>query len=364
MDILDYIHWRSDLTFDERPFNEVDSLVFCALGYECLDNVFQTDEVLKLNEVAERFFALHDEEDLKKRLSVSMRSYQVLKAMAHTRRYGELMIAGYVNEIDHELDLQFSALTLINKGRWKAVVFRGTDDTVTGWKEDFSMLYRKEVLAQNKAVSYLNGITQDESLINRIFGKMDYFVTGHSKGGNLAMYACAHLPESVQKRIQRIDNFDGPGFREEVWETAGMKRCLPKIRTYLPAGSFFGRMFVNQSQKQIVYSRKKGLLQHDPYNWQVEVDRFETRECLEESADKAVHELNELIGEHTEQELEEIVESVFTLTETLQMIKLEDAIKLDLPRIVKALKELSALDSKTKRVLIELAGLLLDLSIS
>ncbi len=364
MDILDYIHWRSDLTFDERPFNEVDSLVFCALGYECFDEVLHPDEAIKLNDVAERFFALHDEEDLKKRLSVSVRSYQVLKAMAQTKRYGELIVAGYVNEVDHDLDLQFSALTLINKGKWKAVVFRGTDDTVTGWKEDFSMLYRKEVLAQNKAVAYLNEITQDESLINRLFGKIDYIVTGHSKGGNLAMYACAHLDESVQKRILRIDNFDGPGFREEIWESAGMKRCLSKIKTFLPSGSFFGRMFVNQSQKHIICSRKKGLLQHDPYNWQVDVDHFETREVLEESADKAVCELNELIGEHTEQELEEIVESVFTLAETLQMVKLADAIKLDLPRIVKALRELSALDSKTKRVLIELAGLLLDLSIS
>ncbi len=363
MGILDYLHWRSDLSFDERPYNEVDSLVFCALGYELLDEIFEKEAVLTIDEVAERFFATHDEEDLKKRLSVSARSYQVLKAMWHTKRYGKLLTSGYVNEIDHDLDLQFSAMTLINKGKWKVVVFRGTDDTITGWKEDFSMLYRKEVLAQNKAVAYLNGITKDESVVQRVFGKTDLYVTGHSKGGNLAMYACAHLNESVQKRVRRIDNFDGPGFRAEIWESEGMKACLPKIRTYLPSGSFFGRMFENASDKIIVSAKKRGLLQHDPYNWNVNVDQFETLDFLEESADKAIAELNELIGSHSEEEMEEIVESVFALIRTLEMIKLSDAMKLDFTKLIKALKELGALDSKTKKVLIELAGLLLDLSL-
>ena len=363
MGILDYLYWRSDLSFDERPYNEVDSLLFCALGYELLDEIFEKEAVLTIDEVAERFFANHDEEDLKKRLSVSARSYQVLKAMWNTKRYGKLLMSGYVNEIDHDLDLQFSAMTLINKGKWKAVVFRGTDDTVTGWKEDFSMLYRKEVLAQNKAVAYLNDVTKDESMIHRLFGKMDLYVTGHSKGGNLAMYASAHLHESIQKRVVRIDNFDGPGFRGEIWESTGMKACLSKIRTYLPTGSFFGRMFENESQKIIVSAKKRGLLQHDPYNWNVDVDHFETRDFLEESADKAIVELNELIGGHTESEIEEIVESVFALIKTLEVIKLSDAVKLDLSKLVKALKELGALDSRTKKVLIELAGLLLDLSL-
>lgn len=363
MDIMDYLHWRSDLSFDERPYNELDALVFCALGYEILDDVFLKKGVMTLDEAAEQFFSMNDESSLKKRLSVTSRSYEVLRAMWHTKRYGSLIIAGYVSEINHDLDLQFSAMTLIYKNKWKSVVFRGTDDTVTGWKEDFAMLYRDEVLAQRKAVEYMSEITKDESVINRLFGKMDYYVAGHSKGGNLAMYACMHLPESVQKRIKRIDNFDGPGFRGELWNTDAMKNILPVIHTYLPGDSFFGRMFINESEKIIIQSKKNGLLQHDPYNWQVNVDRFERLDFLEESSDKAVYKLNELIGDHTEEELEEIVESTFTLTDTLGLVKLSDATKIDLPKLAKALKELSALDTKTKKVLIELIGVLLDLSL-
>ena len=116
MDIMDYLHWRSDLTFDERPYNELDAVAFCALGYEILDEVFKDKKMMTLDEVAELFFATHDETVLKKRLSVSSRSYEVLKAMRHTRRYGSLIVAGYVSEINHALDLQFSAMTLIHKG--------------------------------------------------------------------------------------------------------------------------------------------------------------------------------------------------------------------------------------------------------
>ena len=362
MDILDYLHWRSDLTFDERPYNELDAVAFCALGYEILDEVFKEKKMMTLDEVAEQFFMMNDETALKKRLSVSSRSYEILKAMRNTKRYGSLIVAGYVSEMDRNLDLQFSVMTLIHKEKWKAVIFRGTDDTITGWKEDFSMLYRDEVLAQRKAVEYMSEITKDESIINRLFGKMDYYVAGHSKGGNLAMYACAHVPESVQKRIKRIDNFDGPGFRDEVWNTPSMKNILPVMRTYLPGDSFFGRMFVNNSEKILVKSSKNGLMQHHLYHWQVNVDALVRTDCFEESSDKAIFKLNELIKDHTEAELKEIVESTFTLTETLGLIKISDVVKVDVLKVAKALKELTELDGKTKKVLVELVGVLLNLS--
>ncbi len=362
MDILDYLHWRSDLTFDERPYNELDAVAFCALGYEILDEVFKDKKMMTLDEVAEQFFMMHDETALKKRLSVSARSYEILKAMRNTKRYGSLIVAGYVSEIDHDLDLQFSVMTLIHKGKWKAVIFRGTDDTITGWKEDFAMLYRDEVLAQRKAVEYMSEITKDESLINRLFGKMDYYVAGHSKGGNLAMYACAHVNESVQKRIKRIDNFDGPGFRQEVWDTPSMKNILPVLRTYLPGDSFFGRMFINDSEKILVKSNKNGLMQHHLYHWQVNVDQLIRTDAFEESSDKAILKLSELINDHTEAEMQEIVESTFRLAETLGLIKIADVTKVDLMKAVKALKELTELDSKTKKVLVELVGVLLNLS--
>ena len=363
MDILDYLHWRADLTFEERPYNEVDALAFCELGYELFDEVADAKKGMTLNEIAEKFFELHTEDELKRRLSVSARSYEVLKAMQYTRRYGALKLTGYVNEIDHDQDLQFSALTLIHQNKWKAIIFRGTDDTITGWKEDFSMLYRKEVTAQRKAVQYLQAAVKEETFMSRLFPRTELYVAGHSKGGNLAMYACAHLNEEASGRIRRIDNFDGPGFRAEVWESAGMQRVLPRITTYLPTDSFFGRMFVQMGKSVIVSCQKKGLMQHNPFNWQVDVDVLKRAPMLEKSSDKAVEQLEALISEHTEQELEDIVESVFTLTKTLNVIQLADFTKVDASRVFKALKELSALDAKSRRVLIELAGLLWEFSI-
>ena len=361
MDILDYIHWRGDLSFDERAYNEVDSLTFCALSYEILSDIFVDKTEMTLDEAASLFFAKHDEDDLKRRFTATSRSYEILKAMSGTKRFGSLVLSHYVDEIDHDLDLQFAAMTIINKNKWKCIVFRGTDDTITGWKEDFMMLYRREVLAQKKAVNYIREMIKDKSLIDKVFCS-DIYVTGHSKGGNLAIYASAHMPEQLQKKIKRIDNFDGPGFRHEFWETNSTKNVLPKIKTYLPTASFYGRLFVHEEENVIVYAKNRGLLQHDPFNWQVDVDHFETRDILDKSSDEADVKVRELIAEHTEEELEGIVEAIFTLFDTLKIIKLADIMKVDVGGVLKALKELGALDNKTKKVLIELLGLVWDIS--
>lgn len=361
MDILDYIHWRGDLTFDERPYNEVDSLAFCALSYEVLNDVFVDKKELTLNEAAVLFFAKHNEEELKRRFTATSRSYEVLKAMSGTRRFGSLVLSHYVDEIDHDLDLQFAAMTIIHKNKWKCIVFRGTDDTMTGWKEDFMMLYRKEVLAQKKAVNYIHEMTKDKTIMDKVFSS-DIYVTGHSKGGNLAIYASAHMPEAMLKRIKRIDNFDGPGFRQEFWETETMKSVLPKIKTYLPTASFYGRLFAHEEEHVIVYAKNRGLLQHDPFNWQVDVDHFEIRDVMDKNSDEADVKVRELTSEHSEEELENIVEAIFTLFEHLNIIKLADVMNIELSGVLKALRELGALDNKTKKVLIELLGLVWDIS--
>ena len=103
-------------------------------------------------------------------------------------------------------------------------------------------------------------------------------------------------------------------------------------------------------------------MQHDLYNWQVDVESLIRLETFEDSSEKAVFKLNELIKDHSESELQEIVESTFTLTETLGLIKLSDVTKVDVLKAAKAVKELAELDNKTKKVLIELVGVLLNLS--
>ena len=221
MEMLEYLKWRGDLTFDERGLNEVDALLFSLISYEDFGNILE-DNALTLKEVSDVFFLTHNEEDLRNRVTFTNRSYEILKAAASSKRFGSLILSNYVNEIDDEQDLQFCAMTIEHKNKWKYIVFRGTDDTLVGWKEDFQMTYKQEVLSQKKAVEYVHRIFNQDTLITKVFQTIDYYVGGHSKGGNLAIYASGHVSKMIQKRIVRIDNFDGPGFLQHVWDKPSM----------------------------------------------------------------------------------------------------------------------------------------------
>lgn len=361
MELLEYIKWRGDLSFEERELNEIDSLIFCSLSYETLDDMFMKRKSATINEIAEEFFAIYDEEELKNRITFSNRSYEFLKAMRNTKRYGSLIVSDYVNEIDHEIDLQFSAMMIENPNQWRYIVFRGTDDTITGWKEDCSMIYKDEVLSQRKAVKYIQRITEEKTFLAKMFNKYDYYIGGHSKGGNLAIYASSFLPLEIQKKIVRIDNFDGPGFQQKIWDKPSMENIIPKIVTYIPTSSFFGRLFEHPEKIVVIKSKLAGLLQHNPYNWLVNMDRFYYADEVSESSDKAVEKFNQILIAIDKDEREDIVESLFTIFDTLDIYTFNDITNINFNTVLKALKELSELDNKTKKIMIELLGLVWDI---
>lgn len=361
MDLLDYIKWRGDLSFEERELNEVDSLIFCSLSYESFDDIFRLKKSMTVNELAKIFFALYDEEELKKRIAFSNRSFEFIKAMRNTKRYQSLILSHYVNEIDHESDLQFSALTIEYPKKWKYIVFRGTDDTFTGWKEDFSMLYKEEVLSQRKAVEYIQQVYKETKDDHRFFHKYDYYLAGHSKGGNLAMYAGLCAQQSLQKRIKKIYNFDGPGFNQEVWEKESMKQMKEKIVSYIPTDCFFGRLFEHQEKTMIIKSLQTGLLQHSAYNWVVDVDHFQYENQLSEKSNQVIIKFNTLMNSIDKKEREEMIENIFTIFPSLNIYTFTDITKIHFNSVLKLLKEWNGFDNKSKKLLIELLGLVWEI---
>ena len=142
MELIEYIKWRVDLTFDERALNEVDSILFCAFVYERFDPIFEKHRELTINQLVDYYFEMYDEEQLKKRITLANRSYEIVKAMKNTKRYGDLIVSHFVNEIDRSQDLQLAAMCFEYKNKWKYIAFRGTDDHIVGWKEDFNMIYK------------------------------------------------------------------------------------------------------------------------------------------------------------------------------------------------------------------------------
>lgn len=362
MNLLDYVAWRGDLSFEERAFNEIDSLILSILSYENYDGILVKESEKTLKETADRFFQKYDEETLKNRVSLTNRSYELLKEAAKTMRFGELIMCHYVNEVDERQEVQFAAVTFCYRNVWKYIAFRGTDDTIVGWKEDFAMTYRNEVPSQHRAMEYIKQIDASSSLLDRALKKNVYYIGGHSKGGNLAMYAAAAVPAKIQDQIRRVDNFDGPGFHEEMCKRPSFQRILPRIHTYIPTGSIFGRLFTHFEKVSIIKSDQSGLFQHDAFSWHVTAQHFVYQEDMTLGSEKASAKLNGMLEEYTPKQREELVSSLFSVFEKLKIHTLSDLTRLDLSKGIMAIREISALDGKSRKVLIDMLKIIWDVS--
>ena len=168
-----------------------------------------------------------------------------------------------VNRIDEETQTQFSAMTMLLPDGSAYVAFRGTDDTIVGWKEDFNMAFTPEIPAQRYAADYLQQAAAALAFRPLLVG-------GHSKGGNLAVYAGAFCSEAAQQRIELVYNFDGPGFDQKILDQAGYDAICPRVRTFVPQSSVVGMLLGHEEQYTVVHSQETGLTQHNIYTWDVE----------------------------------------------------------------------------------------------
>lgn len=344
MNVIDYIKWRGDISFEEKELNVVDSLLFSALSYEILDEVFLSYTSLTIAELADIYFSMYSEEELKNMKILAFQSYEILKAMKNSIRYKNLVVSNYVNEVTYYA--QFSALCFSHEDKWKYVAYRGTDDHFIGWKEDFAMFYEHTILGVHKAQAYL------EKIAKTLFGDTKLYVGGHSKGGHFAMYAAGHMSRNIQDKIVRVDNFDGPGFHASIWEEDSMQNIISKVHTYAPADSFFGRWLNSKGEYKIIQSKGKGLRQHSIYNWEIDVTNFVYVDTYSENGNKAYTKFMEIIYAHNDEQLEEMITLLFDAFLNVQIYTLKDLT--NGPNIKKAFKEIVGLDPEIRKLFMDL----------
>lgn len=264
--MIDYIKEYGDYTFAEKPISEVDSLILSQFSYLKFDGMVPDIEE-NAGAVDIQYLSGHKEYD---RLYGDERyrekNTELFLAMAHSVRFGDLKLSNYVNYIELDQETQFSAVTLQLGDGTFYVVFRGTDETIVGWKEDLNLAFSEPVPGQLMSVEYLN----------RTAGNMTrpFYVGGHSKGGNLAVYAAMNCLPEIQDKIICIFNHDGPGFRPEVKEQGGYDRIKDRIRRTVPRSSLVGMLLYSEGGYRVVESKRIGLAQHIPYSWLVDGDEF------------------------------------------------------------------------------------------
>lgn len=315
--MLDYIKEYGDYTFAEKPLSEVDSLIFSQFAYLKLDGIVP---LVTENRKSVNLHYIREHADYEKLFAderYEKENRALFTAMLQSKRFREVKINCYINIVEPEWETQFSAVTFILNGGILYLSYRGTDETIVGWKEDFNMAFLDPVPGQSFAVKYMNMVT------SRL--RQNFFVGGHSKGGNFAVYAALNCKEEEQERILRVYNHDGPGFRPEVLSRLNYQRLENKIIRILPHSSLVGMLFSPvESKYEVVESKTFGLLQHDPYTWLVEEDHFVKVKDIYKSRKFSGDTINEWILSLNEEQVRSFVDTLYQVISASEAVTLID----------------------------------------
>lgn len=286
--VFDYLKWRGDLPFELIPLCEADALIFCELAYIFFDGIVPestADGKITVAKAAETFFERNANREIRLGEIVPNEIVDLFRLASISPRYAEVEMSGFVNIVDDQAVEQFSAVTFYPADGQIFVAYRGTDDSITGWREDFRMAFLTPVPAQKRAQAYLFDVAREND--------SKIFIGGHSKGGNLAIWAALNADEDISERIERIFNFDGPGFLCDVWESAEYHKITGKLSTVIPTGSVVGLLLKYDSNYRVTRSTAKNYLyQHDALTWEVSGGSF----VCDDDVAPEIKRINDMVG--------------------------------------------------------------------
>ena len=344
--ILEYLEKYGDIPLSIKPMNDVDSLVLCQLSYLKFDGLVPGVRDNKPSVTLRQLYEHENYENLytdERYVKVNRSLFEHLLA---GRRFRNMRLNCYINMVEDERETQFSATTFILEDGTLFIAFRGTDESIIGWKEDFNMTYMSPVPGQEYSVKYLNMVT----------GKLHnpFYVGGHSKGGNLAMYSAMNVVPSVQDRIKKIYCMDGPGFRPETLQKCGYENVASRVVRIIPQASLVGMIFAPNEDYRVVRSHNTWLTQHDPFSWEVEDDRFVEAPDIDKKAKKSDRNFNQWILTLNEKQLKTFSDTFYRV---MKEAGIEDLVAFaEQPK--KSMKALLAtmrvLDGETREILLEI----------
>lgn len=344
--IIEYV--KSEMrTFQELPFNEVDSLVLSQFSYIHFGNLVQPPSAgavrtpLTLQQLyrAECFPYYFDNQP------DAERNRLLLDACAASPRFRGIGIAYYEEDFDAAAQKQFCAMTFFLTPDTSYLAFRGTDSTFVGWKEDFNMAFLTPVPSQESALAYT------QTVARHVHGRL--ILGGHSKGGNLAVYTAMNCPRRLQNRILAIYSHDGPGFRDNIFTSEAYLRIQDRIKKTLPQSSLVGMLLEHQERYEIVESSAIGIVQHNPYSWIVRDGAFIKLERTSSSADYLNQTLADWLAGLDHEHREQFVDALYAIISTSDLSSFADLKNSGLSELPALLDTVKTLDEDTRKILNE-----------
>lgn len=254
--INDYLSWRGDVPITkETPFNEVDSMIMARFSYLIFDRIEMNEEETiktissKMKKFKNEEFHFNGDKEL-------------ITKLGQSARFKNMKVTDYIENNEKENEKQFAAVVIHIDKNEMYVSYIGTNAFIYGWKEDFNLAYMENIPCQIEGKSYLKKVAEK-------YKDKKIRIGGHSKGGNVAIYSAITTNENIKKRIIKVYNYDGPGFKEEFISKYENEDIINKVETYFPQDSIIGRILNHKEKCSIIYSNAKGIMQHDIYSWQV-----------------------------------------------------------------------------------------------
>jgi len=311
--IFDYISWRGDLEFDRVPFNPVDNVIFSQLSYLPMEGIVPGPKergCATIGELAAKYAVLQQDNPsgLSNDITVND-AISVINAIGSARRYKDCKLFGYTNNIDPDQGKQFAAYCAIigRKHLFKKmlVVFRGTDMTLIGWKESFNLSFITSIPSQKEAVSYLEKMSWKSSY--------PLLIAGHSKGGNLAIYAAAFCGKRVRRRITVVYSNDAPGFHKQVIQSKGYQAIRARIQAFIPQSSLIGMLFEHGETPMVIRSTANGPMQHRLCSWEVTYNNMADAGELTQQSLFINNIISEWINQIDEGQRQQFIQAIYTI---------------------------------------------------
>ena len=352
--IVSYVKRHKEDTFLDVPFNEVDALVLSQFVYLKLQGVIPTISEKKravyLYELAntidyDKVFA--DERYRKDNI-------ELFEAMADSRRYRRMKVNYYSDILSIVAETQFSAMTVFLEDGPTVMIYRGTDETMVGWKEDFNMCLKEPVTGQSLSTMYLQQVSE--------LLEGNFLLAGHSKGGNFAVYAAMNTKGTVQDRIEKVYSFDSPGFRPEILESVDFNKIAGRVCKFLPHSSIFGMLLQSKEDYQVVECSSIGLMQHNPYNWQVSGNQFKKVDKLDRGSLFLNETFNEWLFSLEEEELQAFAEIWYKIMQDAHITTMLEFTKAPGKTLVHLTDAIRETDDVTKKMARELAKSLVEVA--
>ena len=342
--MISYLDWRGDLEFTRDKLNEVDCLIFSSLVYMELDKAEFVDTANPLS--APTLSQVYSQ--IKNVRCFGSMFLPLFKKCAESNRFRDVKMMYYKSIVDVGEQTQFAAVTFLLPTNEVIIAFRGTDDSLVGWQEDMNMAVGV-IPAQKYARRYACDIADT-------IAEKPLHILGHSKGGNLAVWAAAHLYDIYFDRIVKVYDFDGPGFYGDFVNSEEYKRIVDKTTKYVVDASIIGMLLSSSTPQEVIDSVKhNSVMQHLTSTWAVKgtsLCRLRSRSSRGLNSQAVIEELIESL---TFDERKQLTKMMSGIVQSSNIKRFSDLKSIDtIPRFFEIIKNGSK-DEKDKELLQRIA---------